>query len=84
MTPSITACATWTPLGPNSRARDWARARKANLPVAKEEHRAEPLREAVAPVKMRVGGWVRGEVEGGLRRRGRVDWEKRKAPLLEV
>jgi len=64
MTPSITACATWTPLGPNSRARDWARARKANLPVAKEEQRAEPLREAVAPVKMRVGGWVGGA--GGL------------------
>lgn len=50
----------------------------ANLPVAKEEQRAEPLREAVAPVKMRVGGCFGGEEDSrDLRRSGRVDWEKR-------
>ncbi len=41
---------------------------------------AEPLTEAVAPVKMRVGGWAPVVVEA--RRRGRVAWEKLKAPLL--
>lgn len=50
--------------------------------VAKAAKRAEPLTEAVAPVKMRVGGW--GDVEVAERRRGRVAWEKRKDPLLWV
>ena len=49
--------------------------------VAKAAKRAEPFTEAVAPVKMRVGGWVEGE-EVEARRRGRVAWEKLKAPLL--
>ena len=48
--------------------------------VAKAAKRAEPLTEAVAPVKMRVGGWA--PVEAEARRRGRVAWEKLKAPLL--
>lgn len=56
MTPSITTCETWIPWGPNSRARDCARARKANLADAKDAKLAEPFRLAVAPVKMRVGG----------------------------
>ena len=47
--------------------------------VANEAKSAEPLREAVAPVKIRVGG---GERAVEARRRGRVDWEKLKAPLL--
>lgn len=55
--PSIMAWATCTPFGPNSRANDWAKALMANLPVAKEEHSAEPLIAAVAEVKMRVGGY---------------------------
>lgn len=42
--------------------------------------RAEPLTEAVAPVKMRDGGWAPVVVEA--RRRGRVAWEKLKAPFL--
>ena len=63
-------CATWTPLGPNSLPRLWARARKANFPVAKEEHVALPLRDAVAPVNIRVGGYVvGGEVVGTEARR---------------
>ena len=49
--------------------------------VAKAAKRALPLTEAVAPVKMRVGGWV-DSVDVEARRRGRVAWEKRKAPLL--
>ena len=48
--------------------------------VAKEAKSAEPLTEAVAPVKMRLGGCC-SPVD--LRRRGRVAWEKLKAPLLE-
>lgn len=74
------ACATCTPWGPYSRASDCARARKACLPVAKEEHCAEPLREAVAPVKIRVGGCTRVVVQE--RRKGRREWAKRKAPRL--
>ncbi len=48
--------------------------------VAKAAKRAEPLTEAVAPVKMREGGC--SEVEVAERRRGRVAWENRKDPLL--
>lgn len=50
--------------------------------VAKEAKSAEPLTDAVAPVKMREGGW--GDVVVPARRRGRVAWEKRKDPLLRV
>ncbi len=49
------------------------------MPVANDDVFAEPLREAVAPVKIRVGGYCRSL---DLRRRGIVAWEKRKAPLL--
>lgn len=66
----------------NSLARDCARARKANLPDAKEDIIAEPLSEAVAPVKIRVGGYC-GLVSIALSRSGRVALEKRNAPLLE-
>lgn len=48
--------------------------------VAKAAKRAEPLTDAVAPVKMREGGW--GDVVVAERRRGRVAWENRKDPLL--
>lgn len=48
--------------------------------VAKAAKRAEPLTEAVAPVKIKVGGYSAEVVEA--RRRGRVAWEKLKAPLL--
>lgn len=54
--PSMTASATCTPCGPNSLARLCVMPRWANLPAAKEAKRAEPRREAVAPVTMRVGG----------------------------
>ena len=50
--------------------------------VAKAAKRAEPLTEAVAPVKMREGGCSEVDVE--KRRRGRVAWEKRKDPLLRM
>ena len=50
--------------------------------VAKAAKRAEPLTEAVAPVKMREGGCSEVGVE--KRRRGRVAWEKRKDPLLRM
>ena len=70
MTPSIIACATCTPFGPNSRASDWAKALIANLPVAKEEQNAEPLMAAVADVKMRRG-WI---LTGG---RFEEEWETR-------
>ena len=54
--------------------------------MAKAAKRAEPLTEAVAPVKIRVGGCGGVEVDGDGegRRRGRVAWEKRKDPLLWV
>ena len=74
MPPSIMACATWTPLGPNSRARLWPNARAANLPAAKEPQRAEPLMDAVAPVISREGGC--GELETEERSRGSAFWEK--------
>ena len=79
----MTACATCTPRGPNSRARLCARARRANFPVAKEAQFAEPLSAAVAEVNIRVGGWGDWEEEEGegegteARRRGRMAREKR-------
>lgn len=55
-------------------------ARRANFIVANEAKRALPLTEAVAPVKIRVGGYSLLVEE---RRRGRTAWEKLKAPLLD-
>jgi hypothetical protein len=81
MTPSIIACATCTPFGPNSRASDWAKALIANLPVANEEHSAEPFIAAVADVKMSVGGY---SPEVASRRSGRQACAKWNAPLLEA
>jgi hypothetical protein len=51
------------------------------LPVAKEAQLALPLMEAVAPVKIRVGGC--SDLGTEERRRGSAAWEKRYAPLLE-
>ena len=51
--PSMITWATCTPCGQNSRAIDWARALRPNLPTASAENRAEP-REAVAPVQDRL------------------------------
>ncbi|KAL9619963.1 MAG: hypothetical protein Q9160_005432 [Pyrenula sp. 1 TL-2023] len=56
LTPSTITWLTCTPLGPNSRASDWASAFKANFPDAKDEKFADPLTDAVAPVKISVGG----------------------------
>ena len=48
--------------------------------VAKAANLAEPLTEAVAPVKMSEGGF--GEDSLAARSRGSVAWEKLKEPLL--
>lgn len=48
--------------------------------VAKAAKRAEPFTEAVAPVKIKEGGYSDVLVEA--RRRGRIACEKLKAPLL--
>ena len=83
ITPSIIACATCTPLGPNSLAKLCASALIANFPVAKLEHKALPFTEAVAPVKINVGGYSgAGEEEPEARRRGRAAREKKYAPVL--
>lgn len=74
------AWATCTPWGANSLAIDRLRARMPYFEVLKEDIFALDFTEAVAPVKMRVGGWEPEDV--WERRRGRADWEKRKAPLL--
>jgi hypothetical protein len=50
------------------------------LPLAKEAEFADPRRDAVAPVRIREGGW--GEVETESRSRGSVAWAKRKIPVL--
>lgn len=52
--PSMMMCATWMPRGPNSRASDCASARRPNLPTARQENRALPRSDAVAPVNSRV------------------------------
>ncbi len=70
------------PWGPNSLAKLWDSALKAHLPVAKDEKFTDPFTEAVAPVKMRVGG-CSGEDWRCARRRGRTEEEKLKAPRLE-
>lgn len=80
MTPSTTTWATCTPLGPNSRARLWASARRANLALAKEAQEALPFTDAVAPVKIRDAGC--GDDGPVARRRGSRSWEKWKAPFL--
>lgn len=79
ITPSIITWETWTPFGPNSRASDWASARRANLPVAKAAKFAEPFTLAVAPVKIRVGGYC-SPVD--FWRSGRVLLAKLNAPIL--
>lgn len=48
--------------------------------VAKAANLAEPLTEAVAPVKIREGGF--GEDSLAASSRGSVAWEKLKEPLL--
>lgn len=63
-------------MGPNSRASDWTSARVANLLTANEEKFADALRDAVAPVKIRVGGYVASEDSAVLMRRGRTACEK--------
>ena len=80
MSPSIMACATWTPWGPNSRASDWLTARNANLPAEKEENRAEALRDAVAPETIKDGGC--GEFGAARRSNGRVPCAKLKNESL--
>lgn len=79
ITPSTTTCATCTPFGPNSLPKLCASALRANFPVAKLEHRALPFIDAVAPVKMSVGGYsgVEEVEEVEARRRGRTAREKR-------
>lgn len=79
ITPSIITWETWTPFGPNSRASDWASARRANLPVAKAAKFADPFTLAVAPVKIRVGGYC-SPVD--FWRSGRVLLAKLNAPIL--
>jgi hypothetical protein len=63
-------------------ASDCPVARSANLPEAKEEHSAEPLTDAVAPVISKLGGFgAAGESAAVLRRSGRVLCAKLKKPL---
>lgn len=61
--------------------RDWERARRAYFPVEKVDIMAFDFTEAVAPVKIKVGGWA---ASVALRRSGRAAWEKRNAPVLFV
>lgn len=66
ITPSTMTCATCTPLGPNSLAKDCERALRPNFALAKAPKRAEPRTLAVAPVycqylsPYQVGVW--GEI----------------------
>lgn len=80
ITPSMMACATWTPRGPNSRARLCVNPRTANLPAAKVANRADPRTDAVAPVTISVGGC--GEDGTASRRDGSVCCAKLKRPRL--
>lgn len=82
ITPSMIACATWTPWGANSLAALWDRALNAYFPVEKDDILALLLTDAVAPVKMRVGGYFDEVSLACLSSSGIVAWEKRKAPLL--
>jgi hypothetical protein len=83
ITPSMIACATCTPWGPNSFARLWLSALSAHLPVENELSCALDLTEAVAPVKISEGGYW-GLLSTPLRRRGRVAWEKLTPPIAET
>jgi hypothetical protein len=47
----------------------------ANLPAANDAHNAEPFNAAVAPVKMRGGGYS-GDLSTASRRSGITAWEK--------
>lgn len=69
------------PLGPNSLANDCAKALKANFPFANAAEFAEPLRAAVADVKIRVGGYS-GEPLTASRSKGKTACEKWNAPRL--
>lgn len=80
MIPSMIVCETWMPCGPNSRASDCASARKANLPEANAAKLAEPFRLAVAPVKIKVGGYC--DDSRACRSNGRDRCAKLKAPWL--
>ena len=76
--PSMTICATWMPLGANSRAALCARPRNANLPMAKGADSAKPLTPAVAPVRQDSAlagrdhalGCLLYRIEGAQRRYG--------------
>jgi len=58
-------------------------ARSAHFGAAKVDICALALMEAVAPVKISVGGcWSADWDSACFRRRGRVAWEKKRAPLL--
>lgn len=59
-------------------------ARMAYLADAKPDILALLLTDAVAPVKMRVGGYFAEESPAVLRRSGSAAWEKMKAPLLQM
>lgn len=83
MIPSMIACATWMPFGANSLAIDVDNARNANLELAKDDMSALAFTDAVAPVKMSVGGCFALLSSPCLSRSGSEDCEKRKAPLLE-
>ena len=82
ITPSMMACATCTPLGANSFAILVDSARIANLDDAKLDISAFALMEAVAPVKINVGGCFEPVSSACLRSSGITCCEKRKAPLL--
>ena len=58
-------------------------ARSAHFGAANMDICALALTEAVAPVKMRVGGYAEAGWDSAcFRRRGKVAWEKKRAPLL--
>lgn len=82
ITPSMMACATCTPLGPNSRARLCPVARRANLPLANEALVARAEIDAVVPVMIRDGGC--GDDSTESRRSGSTACAKRKNPRLRA
>lgn len=83
MIPSMILWATWTPCGPNSLAKLWLKARAAHFPAAKEPNCADPFMDAVAPVKISVGGWLSPEaVPLYANSRGSTWWANRNVPRL--